>query len=70
MTAPARRARLFAGDLVRFPSRAIWLTWREGDGWLVIAGSHGRSFGSRDAALRAALWHSKNLGLPIRETPP
>jgi hypothetical protein len=65
-----RGARLLAGDVLRFPARSssvVWLTWREGEGWLVLAGSHGWSFGSRSAALDAARWHSKNLRLPIRE---
>jgi hypothetical protein len=54
--------------IVRFPGRraaAIWIA-REGQAWIVIAGSHGWAHGSRPEADRDAQWLGHNLGLPIR----
>lgn len=55
--------------VARFPMRrslAVWIT-RDDLGWLVIAGSHGWLFGSRDEAAEEARWLSCNRGYPIRE---
>jgi hypothetical protein len=62
--------RPFAGDVLRFPPRTIWLKRDADCSWLVIAGRHGWAFGSRADALAAARWLSANLGLPVKEAPP
>jgi hypothetical protein len=54
-------------DIARFPMRrstAVWVI-PEGDGWLVIAHSHGWAFGSRDEADREARWHAHNRDYPF-----
>jgi hypothetical protein len=39
---------------------------RGGDGWIVLAGSHG-CYGDRRSALADAHWLAWNLGLAVRE---
>jgi hypothetical protein len=57
--------------VVRFPPRRIRsiliVREREGDGWLVLANSHGWLHGDRRAALADARWLARNLKLPVRE---
>jgi hypothetical protein len=56
--------------IVRFPPRcsaAVWVM-REGQSWLVVAGTHGWQHGSRQEADRDAAWMGRNLGVPVRAT--
>ena len=58
--------------IVRLPPRRMAAVFickeRAGDGWLVIAGSHGWLHGDRRTALQDAHWLAWNLGaLPVRE---
>ena len=54
--------------VIRFPARRASCVWvvLDGDGWLVLAGSHGWAHGDYDAALADARWLARNLNLPIR----
>jgi hypothetical protein len=58
-------------SIVRFPLRRVGsiliVRERGGDGWLVLAGSHGWLHGDRRAALADAHWMAWSLGLPVRE---
>jgi hypothetical protein len=67
------RARLFGGDVLRFPPRAssaVWIIHDPEDGWLVRAHAHAWPCASREQAVATAQWLAKNWGLPIREAPP
>ena len=48
-------------QLLRFPMRCIWLV-REGDAWLVLAGSYGSLHGDHNSAFADAKWLSANFG--------
>jgi hypothetical protein len=58
-----------SAQVVRFPPRrsTVIKVALDGDGWLVLAGSHGWIHSSMRAALEDAHWLSENLSLPIRE---
>ena len=60
--------------VVRFPfcriEPILIVRERGGDGWIVLAGSHGWIHGDRRGALADAHWLRWNLGLPIREVAP
>jgi hypothetical protein len=64
----AERQRLSDCRLVRFPPRRAAVVWLllDRDGWLVIGGDHGWSFGDFPSALDDAEWLAANLQLPIR----